>query len=230
MDIRSLLNHDSVPFMATCVPVKGNERVGKNRVEKPCPSCGKKNHIRTTNCKSCSAQLRASPSKSSTRSSRNSSRTSSARAPKQKGSVAAILNAASPTVPHHWSPTSAHGGLEYSPERLLPEARRASEVLLRGKHSKRHVPDSVTFGADYDTPPKHYGPLDPQGMYAPPVPRTPRNHPLGSSRSVHKGMRNSNGRRAVDRTSRPCRNCSTQNHIRVTLCAKCRRSLRPSGS
>ncbi len=37
------------------------ERVGKDRVEKSCPSCAVKNHIRTTYCKNCNYKLRGPP-------------------------------------------------------------------------------------------------------------------------------------------------------------------------
>lgn len=43
----------------TNTPIKtGRDRVGKERVEKSCPGCAAKNHIRTTNCKTCGLQLR----------------------------------------------------------------------------------------------------------------------------------------------------------------------------
>lgn len=156
MDIGSLLNReDRLPttLVAVSVPTKSTtrgERVGKERVEKSCPSCGRKNHIRTTKCKTCGEQLRG-------------------------------RSRATPKAKLRRPP----------PASLLPPppARRrlsVAAILTATELPDQHVPSSTTATAAAKV------------------------------------------RAAGDRTTRQCRICLTRNHIRVTLCSKCRRNMRPT--
>lgn len=88
MEIERLLNFDARR------PARGEKaaaaRSGKARVEKACPSCSTRNHIRTTKCRACNAVLRVSPGRQ-----QQAARAARAAGRKQKNatSIAALLNA-----------------------------------------------------------------------------------------------------------------------------------------
>jgi hypothetical protein len=82
MDISSLLNGESAADdrHPSTSSASASARMGKERVQRPCASCGMKNHIRSTHCSRCNAQLR-SQSRFATQSASASGSTHRAAAP-----------------------------------------------------------------------------------------------------------------------------------------------------
>jgi hypothetical protein len=164
MDISSLLNGDGGANDRHPTPssASASARMGKERVQRPCASCGMKNHIRSTHCSRCSAQLRlqsrfANPSASASGSTHRAAvpapelpglRTGGAGAQGAGHPPAPMLplsgqnphGSASLPAPH--APASSHGH-----HRVPGRYQAASSPAQAGSQAEHHLPAPATSSA-----------------------------------------------------------------------------------
>lgn len=221
-------------------------RMGKERVLRPCSSCGSKNHIRSTHCTKCGTQLRAharsssSQAGSSGRSSSSSPHSSQGDSSSRRGGHDSMPHSGppstlSPPSSHAYQSSGHHGSSASHPHGSAAHYHSGhpggpSSGAPRGSVPPGVLPPPSSMGSATSVSGSGHGSSGkrrPPGLPLSAGPGTlPSKHAPGASSSSpsRHGSSSDHAQGLSDRTKRvmrPCTTCGAQNHIRTGTCKTC---------
>lgn len=248
MDISSLLNNAGGASSSTRPPhqpppppappsarASAADRMGKDRVLRPCAGCNFKNHIRSTHCSQCRALLRP-PTSAGYKSHHNpKSSSSSSPAPSHSGAgsgQSGPVGSHVPPPPAGGMPSSVSDNRHGHGQLPSGRSQQPSSSSSRGFSSSSHHNSSRGLPAIAGPPPPV--PKMPQNQH-PPKKRRTQNLPQSSnSGSTSNGAGSSSGGSGsgdealnpsalvrAQRVMRSCTSCGVKNHIRSGTCKAC---------